>query len=110
MEKKNDPKKAFLKTTVEMTGKAEVLVISPCLYARAIQAAIAYNKLYEDELKGWASPVDTLTAEERAKLLGILTCFLSDLLFELGDGVDLHLLPTLPGVFEPSSDANCTEN
>lgn len=108
MEKKNDPKEAFRKITIEMTGEAEVLVINPRLYARTVKAAIAYRELYEDDLKGWASPVSTLSEEERIERLITLSRFLNDLLLELGDGVDLCLLPTSPNAPKPSSDVSYT--
>ena len=85
MEKKNDPKRAFRKTTVKMTGEAEVLVVNTHLYARTVQAATALGVLCTDENCG------QLTRVERMDKLDILYHFIDDLLLELGDGVDLDM-------------------
>lgn len=46
MEKKNDTKRTFRKTTVEMTGEAEVLVVNTRFMMRAFEAALACSTLY----------------------------------------------------------------
>ena len=96
MEKKNDPKRTFRKNTVEMTGEAEVLVVNTRLYARTIQAAMALGVLCTDENCGQLTKVD------RMDKFDILSHFIGDLLLELGDGVNLHILPT-------DLDQNCDD-
>lgn len=95
MEKKNDPKEAFRKITIEMTGEAEVLVVNPRLMMRTFEAAIACSVLHEDLTKECNNPGSvSLTREGRVEYIKTLSRFLSDLLLELGDGVDPGLLLT----------------
>ena len=88
MEKKNDPKRAFRKTTVEMTGEAEVLVVNTRFMMRAFEAALACSTLY------YYFRENGTTEEQIKKDVSTLSRFLCELLAELGNGVDLHILPT----------------
>ena len=96
MEKKNDPKRTFRKTTVEMTGEAEVLVVNTRFMMRAFEAALACSTLYY-----YFRENDT-TEEQIKKDVSTLSRFLCELLAELGNGVDLHILPT-------NLDKNCDD-
>ena len=96
MEKKNDPKRTFRKTTVEMTGEAEVLVVNTRFMMRVFEAALACSTLYYYFRENG-------TAEKQIKKdVSTLSRFLCELLAELGNGVDLHILPT-------GSDKNCDD-
>lgn len=96
MEKKNDPKRTFRKTTVEMTGEAEVLVINTRFMMRAFEAALACSTLY------YYFRENGTTEEQIKKDVSTLSRFLCELLAELGNGVDLHILPT-------NLDKNCDD-
>ncbi len=98
MEKKNDPKKAFRKTTVEMTGEAEVLVINSRLMMRIFEAAVAcsvlHDEIVEAHCNSYIRPMDeTESTEGLTKHVSTLSCFLHDLLLELGGGECLDLFP-----------------
>lgn len=96
MEKKNDPKRTFRKTTVEITGEAEVLVINTRFMMRAFEAALACSTLY------YYFRENGTTEEQIKKDVSTLSRFLCELLAELGNGVDLHILPT-------NLDKNCDD-
>ena len=87
MEKKNDPKRTFRKTTVEMTGEAEVLVVDTRFMMRAFEAALACSTLY------YYFRENGTTEEQIKKDVSTLSRFLCELLAELGDGVDLGMFP-----------------
>ena len=84
MEKKNDPKNAFRKITVEVSGEAEVLVLNTRFMMRAFEAALACSELYH-----------SLYEKEQLKDAATVSRFLCDLLTELGDGACLDLFPQL---------------
>lgn len=80
MEKKNYPKRAFRKITVEMTGEAEVLVLNTRFVMRTFEAAMACSELYH-----------TLTEKEQVKDAATISSFFCELLTELGAEAGLDM-------------------
>lgn len=84
MEKKNDPKRAFRKITVEVSGEAEVLVLNSNFVMRAFKAALTCSELYH-----------TLQEKEQLKDAATMSRFFCDLLAELGDEACFDMFPQL---------------
>lgn len=84
MEKKNDPKRAFRKITVEVSGEAEVLILNTRFVMRAFEAALACSELYH-----------ILCEKEQLKDAATVSRFLCDLLTELGAEAGLDMFPQL---------------